>query len=339
MIPRCLARGVGASSKHPALTTLLWLINAGMGLLASIPAWTLWRDSFSFAPSADTLLSGFNFAVYGDIGHYNRTSIGALLTAPVAAMAAVAGILGALVFGGILEILRSSDSRPFMHRFFRGAGHFYWRFLRLSIYTAVAAVVVTLLLSAALAPVLKPLDESAWEPGWVAAFAIRFVAIGAVLLFFFLALDYARIRVAAGDTRRAFRAWIASLGFVLRHLPGTFGIAIAFALLFGILLAAYLGYSATAPSGTWRWILLLIFVQQVVVWLRAGLRVGCVAAEVEFFERSRAARQAATQAVTAPMAPGQSLREPGPPGESGPVTAQAAEPTQTAAPHETQPQP
>jgi hypothetical protein len=315
MIARCLARGVGASSKRPALTTLLWLINLGMGLLASIPAWTLWRDSFSFAPVADALLNGFNFAVYGDIGHYNRTPIFALLTAPVAAMAAVSGILGALVFGGILEILRSNGPRPFMHRFFRGAGHFYWRFLRLSIYTAVSAVIVTFLLSTVLAPILKPLDESAWEPGWVAAFAIRFVAIGAVLLFFFLTLDYARIRIAAGDTRRAFRTWVVSLGFVLRHLPGTFGIAILFALLFGILLAAYLGYSAAAPSGTWSWILLLFVVQQVVMWLRTGLRVGCVGAEVEFFERSRPAHQAARSAVTAPPVPGDTLREPEAPGE------------------------
>jgi hypothetical protein len=327
MIATCLGHGLKGAAKRPALTTLLWGINLALGLLAAIPAWTWWRDSFSYAPAADTLLSAFNFAAYGDIGHYNRAAVSALLTTSVVAMVVVAGVLGALVFGGMLEILRSSDSRPFMHRFFRGAGHFFWRFLRLAIYTAIAAALATGLLAAALVPLLKPLDDSAWEPGWLVASAIRFVVIGAVLLIFLLALDYARIRVAVDDTRRAFRTWIASLGFVLRRVPATFGIVIVFAFLYAVLLAAYVGYCAVAPVDTRLWILMLVGVQQVVMWLRVGVRVASVGAEIDFFEQRRPARAAAVPVIVPPVS-GDAPPAPTGPDAPGPITNTAEAPSE-----------
>ncbi len=48
---------------------------------------------------------------------------------------------------------------------------------------------------------------------------------------------------------------------------------------------------------------------------------------------------AEAQAVIAPLAPSDSRREPESTGEPGLVTAQVAEATRAAAPHETQPQP
>jgi hypothetical protein len=283
--------------------TLLWGINLALGLLTAVTAWTWWRDSFSYAPAADTLLNAFNFAAYGDAAHYNRSPVSSLLTASIVATVATAVVVGALVFGGILEMLRSEDARPILHRFCRGAGHFFWRFLRLTVYTAVAAVLVAGLAAAALVPLLKPLEDSAWEPGWLVAFAIRFVVIGAVLLFFLLVLDYARIGVAADDTRRAFRAWIASLSFVLRRVPATSGIMVVFALLYGALLAAYLGYCAAAPTGTRAWILMLFVVQQAVMWLRVGVRVASVGAEVELFEQLRPTPAATMPVLDAPLGP------------------------------------
>src|SRR5512136_616502 len=112
MIATCLGCGLTRAAKRPALTTLLWGINLALGLLASIVAWTWWRDSFSFAPAADTLLDAFNVAAYSDIAHYHRSSVAGLLVTSVVAMLVVAGVLSALVFGGILEMLRSSDARP-----------------------------------------------------------------------------------------------------------------------------------------------------------------------------------------------------------------------------------
>lgn len=302
MLAKCLGLGLRAASKRPVLISLLWMINLALGLLAAIPAWTWWRDSFSYAPAADTLLNGFNFAAYFDLAHYNRSSVSSLLNVNVMALVIVAGVLGALLFGGTLEILRAGDSRPFMHRFFRGAGHFFWRFLRVTIYNAVGAAIVVGLVLAALAPLLKPLEDSAWEPGWVVAFAIRFVLIGFLLLFFFLVLDYARIRVAVDDTRRAFRTWLASLGFALCHVPGTCGITIAYGVLLGVLLGLYFGFCGVSPANTRELILLLVIVQQIVMWLRAGLRVAHIGAEVEFFERVRPAFPVITSAAVAPPA-------------------------------------
>jgi hypothetical protein len=300
MMAKCLGLGLRAASKRPALVFLLWAVNLGLGILATVPAWAWWRDGFASAPAADAMLNGFNFATYVDLSHYDRTAVSSLLMTNLAALMVVAGVMGALTFGGTLEILRAEDARTFLHRFCRGAGHFFGRFLRLAIYTAVAAVLVTGPVAALLVPALKPLEDSAWEPGWVVALAIRLVVIGVVLLFFLLVLDYARIRVAADDTRRAFRTWLASVGFVLRNAAGAYGITLAFAVLFAVLLAVYFGYCGISPANTRELILLLFIVQQAVMWLRTGLRVAHVAAEREFLERRRPAPAATAAVVAAP---------------------------------------
>ena len=300
MIARCLGQGCRFASKRPALVSLLWAINLALGLLATVPAWTWWRHGFGPAPAADALLDGFNLATFFDLVHYDRSAVFGLLGANVVALVVAASVVGSLAFGGTLEILRATDGRTFMHRFFRGAGHFFSRFLRLAVYTAVAAVIVVGLVAAALAPLLSPLDESAWEPGWVTAILVRIAVVGAVLVYFLLVLDYARIRVAIGDTRRLFVTWIASLGFVLRHLFGAYGIALAFGALAGVLLALYLGYCSIAPIRTSGLILVLVIVQQAVMWLRTGARVAQVAAEIQFHSGSTAALHAAASTVLAP---------------------------------------
>jgi hypothetical protein len=305
MIARCLGHGLRTASKRPALVSILWAANAALGLLATIPVWAWWRDGFAPAPAADTLLDGFNFATYFDLAHYNRSAVTGSFYANVVALVVTAWVLGALAFGGVLEILRATDGRTFMHRFFRGAGHFFGRFLRLAVYTAISAVVVVGLVAAVLVPLLKPLDESAWEPGWIVAIAIRAVVIGAVLLYFVLVLDYARIRVAINDTRRVFVTWFTSLGFVVRHLAGTYAIAVAFGVLVGVLLFLYLVYCSVTPVSTTTLILLLLVVQQAVMWLRTGTRIAQIAAEIEFFESVRVAVPTAVPEppATAPPAP------------------------------------
>ena len=56
--------------------------------------------------------------------------------------------------GGILEVLGSKeDARVFMHRFFRGGGHFFWRFLRLSVMAFVGGAIVAGVVAAVPEPV------------------------------------------------------------------------------------------------------------------------------------------------------------------------------------------
>ena len=334
MIAHAIGYGLGTSTRRPRLALTLWVWNLVIAAVVAFPVWRWWSDAFGNAPATDSLLNRLDFAVLTDLTQYNRTSVWSVAWSSVTAGIFVALLTNSLLVGGILEILLTSDSRSFMHRFFRGAGHFYWRFLKMLLMSVVAGLIALAAVGAVLALILRPLSASAWEPGWVLAAILQFAVLGVVMLWFYLALDYARIRVALDDSRRTLRAWAGALGFVCRRVFGTYAITILIALLLLVVAGLYVGYCAAIPENTRTTILLMLVVQQVFMIVRSGLRVAHLGAEVDYYRQVRAlapigvAPAAAEPAgsESAPAVPTPS----GPTGEQGEISAQppASEATQ-----------
>jgi hypothetical protein len=182
------------------------------------------------------------------------------------------------------------DRRPFMHRFFRGGGHFFWRFFRLAIMAGVCLLVATAAASALLTVVTTPIGESEWEPAGYLAGIVSIAVTIAVAALFLLALDYARIRVARDDSRSMLKAYASGIGFVLRRLFTVYGIAVAILVLEIALILCYVAYETNAPAaGTWAAIGVLFVIQQVVVLGRLYFRVAMIGAERVFYEKAQPA--------------------------------------------------
>jgi hypothetical protein len=196
----------------------------------------------------------------------------------------VAFVSSAFAFGGILEVLGTEDDkRSFMHRFFRGGGHFFWRFFRLAIMAGVCLVLATGAVSALMGVATAPMSESEWEPAGYLGGVASMVVVLAVAALFLLALDYARIRVARDDSRSMLKAYASGLGFVLRRLFTVYGIAVVFVAALAVVVSIYLAYETNAPAaGTWAAIAVLFVIQQAVVLGRVFLRVALVGAERHF---------------------------------------------------------
>ena len=288
MISHAIGYGLGTAARRPRLALTLWVWNLAIAAVVTFPVWRWWSDAFGNAPATDSLLNRLDFAVLTDLTHYNRTSVWSVARSGLTAGVFVALLTNALLVGGVLEILLTDDSRSFMHRFFRGAGHFFWRFLRMLAMSVVAGLIALTAVGAVLGLILRPLSESAWEPGWVLAAIFQLVVLGIVGLWFYLALDYARIRVALDDSRGTLRAWAGSLGFVCRRVFGTYVITIVIALFLVAAAGLYVGYCAGVPAGTRATIVLMLVVQQVFMIARSGLRVAHLGAEVDYYRQIRA---------------------------------------------------
>jgi hypothetical protein len=291
MIAKCVGSGLKQAASRPGLATTLWLWNFLLAAVVALPAWAVFRGAFSLSPEADQLLNGFNLRLLIEAFHYDRSSVPTALLATAAAVALL-GLLGnALIAGGVFEILVTDDKRSFLHRFWRGAGHFFGRFLRLLILCGITLTVMavpTVLAALAITWVMSRSDSEATRFfGYLAAPAGVFV----VLAFCALVLDYARARMALDNSRSAFKAWFRSLGFVLRHLVGTAGIAIVFFILTLALFIVSVRYQTSARSNTGGLILALFLVQQATLFLRSALRVGSLAGALTFY-RARGPRAA-----------------------------------------------
>ena len=281
-IVACVGRGLRQAWRRPALAATLWLWTVILGLVAALPARAVFGGAFNLAPESDQLLGGFNFRLLIEAIRGSRATAPNMLFAVVIAVGFVALVGNAFFAGGVLEVLVTSDRRSFLHRFMRGAGHFFGRFLRLLVFCALSAAACGFLATLVLFPVGRVLSRTESEAWRLAANFLTPAAILVLVAFFWMVLDYARVRMVLDGRRSAFKAWFAALWFVVRHLVGTTGIRVAFGVLGLGVFALSAWYQTSAGSNVGSLILALILVQQATLFVRSALRMGDIAAALEF---------------------------------------------------------
>jgi hypothetical protein len=299
-------KGLGAAWRQPKLVFLLWAWNLLLAAAVTLPMWAWLRDTLDLAVEGPALLGQFNAGAMADLVKYADPNPFDLLGAGARGAVLVALVASAFMNGGILEVLGTPDDRrSFMHRFFRGGGHFFWRFMRLMIIAAVPCILVVGAVVALITPALQPLADSEWGYGMYVAGLLTLAAVSVCGGFFILALDYARIRVAREDSRGMFVAYIRAMGFVMRHAFAAYGMAIVVLVVVGVVLLLYVGHETVWTTTGWGTLLLLIVLQQLVVLARMGLRVALVGAERDYYlaHQPVAAAPIAQPAPPAPEAP------------------------------------
>jgi hypothetical protein len=283
-----IVTGLRAAAKQPKLIASLWALYFLLSLVPALPALAFLKAGLDWSPAASEALRRFDFGLLGDLTNYDSSRVSSVLIMAVLAAGIVALVVSAFTFGGILEVLgdgdEAGDRRTFMHRFARGGGHFYWRFVRLTLTAGACAGLAAGLVAGLVGAILKPLGESEWEPGGYLAGLILVVCVAGTAALFLLALDYARIRVAGDDSHKMLRAYFGGLGFVLRHLAGAYGIALGIiALLAGVMLL-YVAYETNSPVASTNVLVAVLFIlQQVTVAVRVFLRVALIGAERSYF--------------------------------------------------------
>jgi hypothetical protein len=282
MLVRAIAGGFRSALRRPGLVLLLWAWHTVLALVVTLPAWSRMHSATALAPETDVLLRGVQLGTLIELLQQE----GAVVPTLVMTMMALAGVTllsNAFVAGGILEVLVADDARPLLHRFFRGAGHFFFRSLRLLVTATVAFVLVGGLVAAALSAALRPLSSGGWEPGALLAGLLVSAVVGAVAGLAFVSLDYARVRLVTGDGRRMLRNWLGALRFVLGRPLATGVIGFG---LFGLVLAT-MALAAWLPLrlGATNWVAIATasILQQLVVAAWIAVRVWQLASEAEFY--------------------------------------------------------
>jgi hypothetical protein len=283
LVLTCARNGFLAAWRAPGLAMLLWAWSLLLSIPLTLPAWTWLHGATARAPEADILLERFSFAAVGDL--LRADSSFSLLVPAFFATVLVAVVGQALAGGGLIEVLTTDDARPFLHRFFRGAGHFFWRFLRAGIYAWLACGIAVAIFTLAYTPISRALEGMAWEPARYLGQAARLLILALVALLVTLALDYARIRMAREGSRRVLRSILGSLWFVAGHPKATFGLWLVTAIALAALYAAYAAFRSYVPSSTWGLILLMAGVQQLTVIAAAWLRVALLGGEIAIWAR------------------------------------------------------
>lgn len=273
-----LSAGLRRARGSWRLALLLWLANLGLALLAAVPAWFGLQSALARAPEGDRLLAGFSFGLLSELLRGNE-AVAQLWLLFAAGLGLVALLLNALLAGGLLEVL-ASPGGPLLASFGRGAGGHLRRFLRLGALAALGFALSAGLALIVTAPLRRRLEDSPWEPMPLVVAAGTALMLGLLALVWMLALDLARVRVAAEELQRVRPALRAGLRRVLTGLR-PLGLWSAYGLACLGLIAAYAAFRNAVPAASWPGIAVMLAVQQAVMLARALLRLALWGA---FFE-------------------------------------------------------
>jgi hypothetical protein len=287
MIASATREGLAASRRHPRLAVTLWLLNLALALAAGVPGWLALRSAIGLLPGTDALGGGLSLGVLFDLVELRPGLLGGLALTALG-IAGLGLLLGAAATGGALEVLTSRDGRPFAHRFGRGAGRFFFRFVRAGLLAGVAGALVTALVAL---PLFAAFGRMRRESGAELLSNLLSLAglglAGLVVLLTLLVLDAARIRIVREDARRVLPLLRSGVAVVLGHplkWLGTWGVN---ALLGLGALGLYLAFRNTVPAGEPPLIFLMVVAQQAFVLIRSWLRVALLGSEQALVERLR----------------------------------------------------
>jgi hypothetical protein len=302
MFARSAREGLATAWRRPGLTLMFWVWSLLLAGVLAFPVYSWLGQLTSYSLDADRLLTGMSVDVLTELTQYDRSSVWGMLWSGLLAVGLVALAGNAFFAGGIIDVLLAGDDRrPFLHRFFRGAGRFFWRYLKLLVFAGVTILIVGGGLYAAVAAVVSGLRDSASEPLGLVASIVPLSVAGVAGAWALLSLDYARIAIARDDSRKTFRAWVGALALVGRHILRTSGLALVMIVLLGLAALALVVPAGSLPTVTSGQILLMMALQQAFIIVRTWLRIGLLAGEVDLYQRLVPASAAPTpHAVQAP---------------------------------------
>ena len=154
------AAALRTALRTPRLVLLLWGAHLAIAAVAFYPALRFLDRTLANAPAGDEFLRRFSLPLFGDVMRSGRAwfeGFGQLLTL-VVVLTLLWNVLSA---GGALESLLSGDPSRLAHRFGRGAGRFFGRFLRMGLAAVPAALLVAGVLAGPIFGVRASLADNA----------------------------------------------------------------------------------------------------------------------------------------------------------------------------------
>ena len=303
IVLRAASRALG----NLRLVAVHWIWGLLLAAIVAVPVAAGLAGILGLLPAGDELLERGTAPLLVELSSEYKPLFGTVQ--PLIGLAVVLALLAApLLAGGTLEVLLGDDRRAFGHRFGRGAGRFYGRFLRLGAVAVPITAIAAALLGGPLLRVARKLGENGHETARYAVAAAGLLVVGLVLLFVRMALDLARVATVRDDRRDPVRTFLRLIPRTLRHPLRVIGLWLGLRLPWVALVALHLvvasGLDFTAGWG----IALLCASQEVVSYARAGLRVATWAGEIQL-----AAPLAPPRPTVAEPAPAPAAQVPPPP--------------------------
>ncbi len=305
-----LSEGFRIARRHKRLIVILWLVPLIPALVLGAMAASNLMPNLGQSLFADRALDGDAFIVWMEFRSSPLDELQPILGRGIVVMALLTLLLQVVLSAGIVgALLEREEQHPFM----TGIRRNLFRFARTAILFAVMTAIPAALcwaLSRGFFKLAEAQRDGRLDILGVVLAAVLFVVLWAPLD---LASDLSRIAASRHDDRSMVRGFFRAWGSVIRR-PGTFvPLYLAFLLLPLVVHAIYSVLRSPFTPATMAAVLILVMAQQLVMVVRALLKLGFWGAEVAAYRgldeprfcRAKARKQAAP--VEAPIETGEEL--------------------------------
>ncbi len=267
---KALRLGWGRAMQRKRAIVLYWLFHTAMALTVALPLAGTGIAMVAKTKYGDELLRDFDLMFLMEAVY----QAGSTAWAPYVLAAALLPLYIGTIYlsGGALNVLRKNDEFYSPALFWEGAGRYFWRFLRVSLYSLIAWIPFAIA-RGGLGLAINKIWGEGMEGGPVYFWTQVQTVISLLLAAYAMAVvDYTRARLAAEDSRQAFRILLQTMRWVVRNPVLTFGLWALLAVVFALATALYLKVASWIPATIMPLAIILIVVQQAYVLSRVFLR-------------------------------------------------------------------
>lgn len=281
MLPlAAFASGLKRAWRRKPMMALYWFFHTLCALAAALPAAAVAVQPLGHSRLGEELMRQFDLAWLAEL--YAASAAAALPVAVAAAMAAAIALLGAVYLAAGAAPLLAREETPYSaEEFWRGAGRYFWPYLRLSLYSWIlfgaALAVGALLRRGAVALWGEGLEARPLVMADYARLALLVVLFGLIST----AMDFAKIRLALDGSRQSLRACLDSLRLAWRNPGVVFWLWACFAAAGAAAAWLYVELAVRLEARGAALFVALVLVQQIYVLVRIALRFAAWGAAAE----------------------------------------------------------
>ncbi len=281
--------GIKEATLQPKMIFILWLRNFIFGLALFYIFFRFLTWTIGNSVLADSLLKRFDFSLFFEILVHHDESVNLLLMIGFV-LILLYFLVSVFLYGGILSILTlppgaKEERRRLAQTFFQGAGKFFGRFFRLSIYALilwVAFFLINLLLNP-LGKFLTGHGSNEWMGFYF--FWIR-IAVGLFLVFLIrMILDYSRIEIVILDSQAVFLSFLKTIKLVFKQFGKTLALYYLLVLTGIIVIIVFWVANSNLPtfSSTWMTVFIPFLVAQLFIAFQGWLKIAFQSAQLVFY--------------------------------------------------------
>ncbi|GAB3747272.1 hypothetical protein [Spirosoma pomorum] len=254
------------------LVSFLYAVTLVLGLLAALPFYNTLKIEYHDSLEYLKLLDGFDYTVFSDFMRQSQQTIYPLFS--VGRWLGLLHLFLSVFFaGGILFCQSQNGTRFHIGTFWQACSHYLGRFLKVAGVTILFVLVNTVIWLLAGSLLIMAVSDSLTERGqfWIGMTAFALFMLTTTILL--CVGDYAKVILFQEDDRRAFRAFGRAGRLVLQHPGKTYGFYWLLILSGTAVFGLYFLVDEAVMMSSWLTILLVFLVQQLVIFVRAGLKV------------------------------------------------------------------